>query len=215
VLNQLDLTLQHDTLCLLVGENGAGKTTLLKILASLVKPDEGEIHFEGFSSSISPSLRQHIGYIGHQPMLYGSLSAFTNLMHYAHLYQLTNPAEAVRASLDSAGLATLKDKPVRNLSRGIQQRISIARALLHNPSVLLMDEPYTGLDFAAAASLDETLTQLRRPGRIILVADHQPQHMFSFASHLAWLNDGKISHFVPINQISEHPALEQYLRGIK
>ena len=215
VLNQLDLTLQDDTLCILVGENGAGKTTLLRILASLARPDEGEIHFEGFSASIAPSLRQHIGYIGHPSLLYGSLSAFSNLMHYARLYQLPNPEEVVHTSLSSAGLTALKDKPVRNLSRGIQQRLSIARALLHNPAVLLMDEPYTGLDFEAAAFLDENFTQLRRPGRIILVADHQPQRMFPFASHIAWLNDGKISHFVAINQIVEHPALEQYLRGIK
>ena len=215
VLNQLDLTLQDDSLCILVGENGAGKTTLLRIMASFAKPDEGEIHFDVFASSLAPSLRQHIGYIGHQSMLYGSLSAFSNLMHYARLYQLPKPAEIVHTSLSSAGLTALKDKPVRNLSRGIQQRLSIARALLHNPSILLMDEPYTGLDFEAAACLDETFIQLRRPGRIILVADHQPQRMFPFATHMAWLNEGKISHHLPINQINGHPALEQFLRGIK
>ncbi|MFN2305236.1 MAG: ATP-binding cassette domain-containing protein [Anaerolineales bacterium] len=214
VLNQLNLTLQDDTLCILIGENGVGKTTLLRILSSLTRPDEGKIFFEGLPSSEGPPLRGQIGYIGHQSMLYGSLSAFANLMHYANLYQLPNPAESVHASLASAGLASLKDKPVRNLSRGIQQRLSIARSLLHNPSIILMDEPYTGLDFEAAASLDETLTQLRRPGRIILIADHQPQRMFPFASHLAWLNDGKIVHYVPINQINDHPELEHFLRGI-
>lgn len=212
VLNQLSLTLADGDFCILVGANGAGKSTLLRILATLVRPDRGEIYLGNHLIAQAPELRGEIGYIGHQPMFYNDLSAVENLRHYAHLYQCPDPEALVRDAIQAAGLSASQHKPVRTFSRGMQQRLSIARALLHDPHLLLFDEPYTGLDTEAAQSLDERLQHLHQPGRIILLAAHQPGRLLKMASHIAWLQDGKISHHIPAASIPEVPALQAYLR---
>ena len=212
VLNQLSLTLTDGDFCILVGANGAGKTTLLRILATLVRPNQGEILLGGRSLTQSPALRREIGYIGHQPMFYNDLTALENLHHYARLYAYPHPAELVRDAVQSVGLTPHQHKPVRTFSRGMQHRLSIARALLHHPHYLFFDEPYTGLDTEAAQILDAQLQYLHQPGRIILLAAHQPGRLLRMASHIAWLQDGKISHHIPAASIPEVPALQAYLQ---
>ncbi len=212
VLDNLSLTIEDGDLCVLVGANGAGKTTLLRILADLVRPDKGQIIIGGETFINNSLLRSKLGYVGHQTMFYQDLSALENLLHYAHLYQLSHPNEKAAESIFSVGLSPHQHKPVRVFSRGMQQRLSIARALLHDPDILLFDEPYTGLDQEAARFLDERLRNLHQPGRTILVAAHRPQRLISIASHIAWLKDGQITQHIPVDRLAEAPELQDYLQ---
>lgn len=212
VLNHLSLTLGDGDFCILVGANGAGKTTLLRILATLARPTHGKIYFGDHLITSSPALRREIGYVGHQPMLYNDLTALENLIHYARLYGCPHPEEHSRDAILSVGLMDHQDKPLRTFSRGMQQRLSIARALLHDPHYLFFDEPYTGLDAQASQWLDQQLQQLHHPGRVILLAAHQPGRLLRMASHIAWLQDGQISHHIPIDHIHEVPDLQAYLQ---
>ena len=214
VLDGLSLSLSEGDFCVLVGANGAGKTTLLRILADLVRPNQGEVLIEGFPLKSNPALRQAIGYISHLPMFYEDLTAVENLRHYANLYGLSQPAERISACLQASGLAHFQNQPVRTYSRGMQQRLSIERALLHDPKILLFDEPYTGLDQEAAQSLDLRLQALHTPGRVILVAAHRPQRLISVASHIAWLQNGRITHHLPASQLDSCPELLAYLREV-
>lgn len=214
VLDHLSITLSDGDFCVLVGANGAGKTTLLRILATLVRPDSGEITVDGEWLGSRPSLRKRIGYIGHQTMFYHDLSALENLLHYARLYQIPLSKEQAHQGVRQAGLKKHQHKPIRAFSRGMLQRLSIARALLHEPDILLFDEPYTGLDQEAAVSLDQQFKRLHQPGRVILLAAHRPQRLIPFASHIAWLKDGKISHHLPMSRIGEAPDLLAYLQEV-
>ena len=214
VLDSLDLTISDGQSCVLVGANGAGKTTLLRILATFVRPDGGEVTINGTPINEALHYRREIGFVGHQAMFYQDLNAFENLAHYARLYQLEDIEAVVAASITAVGLTRHAHKPLRTYSRGMQQRLSIARALLHDPNILLFDEPYTGLDQEAASFLDARLKQLHQPGRIILIAAHRPQRLIPIASHVAWLNDGKISRHLPLSQISEAPDLQAYLQEV-
>jgi len=214
VLNDLSLTINDGDFCVLVGANGAGKTTLLRVLASLVRADAGEIRIGNEIIPSNPRSRSNIGYVGHQPMFYQDLTAAENLRHYARLYQVKGTDQTVAESIQSAGLTGHQDKPVRTFSRGMQQRLSLARALLHQPIVLLFDEPYTGLDQEAARFLDAKLGELHGPGRAILLAAHRPQRLLTIASHIAWLKEGKIIQHLPVSRLSQAPDLEAYLQEI-
>ncbi len=212
VLDQLSLTVEDGAFCVLVGANGSGKTTLLRILASLVKPNAGEIHIGHPLILHSPEQRRLIGYVGHLPMLYNDLTAVENLRHYTRLYGCPQPEARIEEAIRSAGLIAHQHKPVRTFSRGMQQRLALARALLHDPRILLFDEPYTGLDQEAARHLDGQLQRLHGPGRVILLAAHRPGRLIKIASHIAWLQDGRISHHIPVARLPETPTLQAYLQ---
>lgn len=214
VLDHLSLTLQDGDFCVLVGANGAGKTTLLRILATLVRPDQGKILIQGKPLHASPAIRQAIGYIGHQPMFYEDLTALENLQHYARIYNASQPQTRISEALQASGLVRFQNRPVRTFSRGMQQRLSIARALLHNPKFLLFDETYTGLDQEAARFLDDRLNELHTSGRVIFVAAHRPQRLISIASHIAWLQDGVITHHCPMSNLGRSPDLQAYLQEV-
>lgn len=214
VLNHLVLTVLDGECCLVVGDNGAGKTTLLRIIAGLTRPSHGQVTLCGEGSPADPELRRRIGYVGHQPMFYHDLSATENLYHYAQLYNLSNPRPVVLEALDQARLTRYQHQPVRTLSRGMQQRLSLARATLHGPVILLLDEPYTGLDQEAAQDLDSTLRNFCKPGHAILIAAHRPQRLLQITSHIAWLRDGVIHQHIPVGDIDQVPELQKYLQEV-
>lgn len=214
VLDHLSLTLQEGDFCVLVGANGAGKTTLLRILATLVRPSQGTILIDSLPLNANPAVRQAIGYIGHQSMFYEDLTALENLQHYAQLYGVSQSEERISKAIQTSGLERFLNRPVRTFSRGMQQRLSIERALLHNPKILLFDEPYTGLDQEAAQLLDQRLQKLHTPNRVILIAAHRPQRLIKRASHIAWLQDGKISHHLPASQLKTSSQLLAYLQEV-
>lgn len=211
VLNQLSLTINEADFCILVGDNGAGKTTLLRILAGLVRPSQGDVFLCGASPASDPRLRHLIGYVGHQPMVYQDLTACENLRHTARLYQVEDVETSVSQAIQAFKLTAYQYQPVRTLSRGMQQRLSLARATLHNPAILLLDEPYNGLDQEAASFLDETLQGWHGPGRIILLAAHRPQRLLPIASHVAWLKKGCICTHIPVEALPNTPELSSYM----
>ncbi len=212
-MDHLDLTIDDGGFYLLVGANGSGKTTLLRILANLVRPDAGTIRMGPFElPRDAVALRRYTGLIGHQPMIYGDLTAEENLIHYARLYQMTTSGWTIEHALEQVGLISCRHQLVRTYSRGMQQRLSIARALLPDPAFLLFDEPYTGLDRNAIRFLDERLAGLRQAGKIILLAAHRPERILDLATHVAWLEAGRIRSCLPVPRLAEDPALVQYLQ---
>jgi heme exporter protein A len=165
----------------LLGRNGAGKTTLLRILARLSKPTKGEVKVSG-----------RIGYLGHGIGVYDDLSALENLTLFAQLTGLDNPTQAANEALEHVGLARVKDGLAREFSRGMRQRLAIARAFLHHPDLLILDEPFTSLDDRAVAVLQQLLTNARARGSTIVMSTHQIREALELASGVALLERGRI-----------------------
>ena len=156
----------------LLGPNGAGKSTLITMLATLAAPSKGEIRYGNQSASVlGPALRTRIGLLAHELHLYPELSARQNLTFFAELYGL-DPQGLVDAALESASLADRADEAVSGFSRGMRQRLALERALLHEPRLVLLDEPFTGLDDAATGTLRLRLRELREAGCIVIVTTH-------------------------------------------
>jgi heme exporter protein A len=157
----------------LVGPNGAGKTTLLRILATLTRPTSGTLRIAGLDPTKSgDDVRRQIGFLSHRTLLYNDLTAEQNLRFYAQMYDLGGDAARIDDLLERVGLTGRRHDLVRTFSRGMQQRLSVARAVLHGPRLLLLDEPYTGLDPNAAQVLTELLTGLAGEGCTVLLTTH-------------------------------------------
>jgi heme ABC exporter ATP-binding subunit CcmA len=183
VLRGVSLSVAAGECHLIVGPNGAGKTTLLRLLAGLARPTAGSVRIEGLLLADAPALRRRIGLLSHQSQLYGDLSAEENLAFSGRLYGLSDPRGAARSQLAAVGLAERADEPVRRLSRGMVQRVAIARALLHGPSILLLDEPFTGLDQASSEQTLELFASERAAGRALILVTHDPQEAWELATH--------------------------------
>ena len=175
-LRGVDLDLAPGETLVLFGPNGSGKTTLLKTLAGFLRPLRGELLWFGEGGLRSrPEARRRIGYAGHETMLYEDLSAYRNLLVFAGLYGLSAPHRRVNAALEAAGLWERRDDPPRRFSRGMRARLALARAVLHGPDLLLLDEPDSGLDDRGREWLSSLLQAQRRRGGSALVATHDPQ----------------------------------------
>jgi len=172
----------------LLGRNGAGKTTLLRILASLSKASKGEVKILG-----------RIGYLGHGIGVYDDLSALENLRLFGQLTGLENPQQAANEALERVGLTRVKDGLAREFSRGMRQRLAIARAFLHSPDLLLLDEPFTSLDDRAVAVLQQLLSDARARGSTIIMSTHQIREAMELASDVALLDRGRIVFSGPRN----------------
>lgn len=176
----------------LVGPNGAGKSTLIGMLATLVTPTSGEIRYGNQSPhDLGPPLRARIGLLAHELHLYPELSARQNLAFFAQLYGL-EPAQAVDAALRDAGLADRADEAVSSFSRGMRQRLALERALLHRPRLVLLDEPFTGLDDAAATVVAGRLKRLATQGAIVVVATHDLEMADGLTTRVAVIRDGRL-----------------------
>ena len=177
----------------LLGRNGAGKTTLLRILGGLSKPSRGSVKIHG-SDARDPSTRRRIGILGHGISLYDELTAFENLSLFANLYGLDDPAACAERMLDRVGLARVRDGLVREFSRGMRERLAVGRAFLHDPELLLLDEPFTALDDRAIAVLQSMLAEMRQRGRTIVMSTHQLREALELATHVAFLQRGQIAY---------------------
>jgi heme ABC exporter ATP-binding subunit CcmA len=191
ILNGIDLSLEPGEALAIIGPNGAGKTTLLRILAGLMRPTSGEVRLLGQPmNSGNHRARRAVGFLSHQSLLYHDLTLLENLTFVARLYLLAQPGAAARAALDAAGLSDRADELPMRLSRGLLQRAAVARAMLHNPPVLLLDEPFTGLDAAAADRLRSTLRSRLAAGLGLVLVTHQLADAWDLASRVAVLIQG-------------------------
>ena len=192
-LSGVDLDVPQGSYVAVMGANGAGKTTLLKIIAGLAAPTKGSVTIAGVETKkAGPKLRALVGVVGHEIMLYPDLTARENLMFHARLFGVKDRAAAVDEAAELLTVRRYLDKPVRALSRGTKQRVALARALLHKPAVILLDEPYTGLDEAAALSLSALLEELNTPERVLMVTLHDVARAISGPERLIVLSGGKI-----------------------
>ncbi len=180
----------------LLGRNGSGKTTLLRILAGLSRPAKGRVLIEG-SETRAHETRNKIGVLGHGIAVYDELSAFENLRLFANLYALPDPAKAAMEWLERTGLERVRDGLVREFSRGMRQRLAVARAFIHNPSVLLLDEPFTALDDRAIAVLQNLLRRAQAEGRTIVMSTHQLRAALDLATQCVLINRGKVGYDGP------------------
>ena len=226
VLDALDLDVQQGELLCLLGRNGAGKTTLLKILAGLLKPEAGSIWLDDRVVNYSESHARHaIGLVMHQPFLYEHLTGIENLRFYARIYQKPEDDAALEKALIRVGMQRFGGKPVRAYSRGMKQRLTIARALLHNPRVLLLDEPYTGLDLQGSLLFNQLMLEQKQHGHIVIMTTHDLSHALPISSRFAFLARGRVVEDLTNGDLSlayledwlagrlAKPALEQQKEG--
>ena len=177
----------------LLGRNGAGKTTLIRILAGLARPSRGAVRVFD-ADHLDRSARGRIGILGHGIGIYDELSAHENLKLFAALYGIDNAESASRLWLERTGLDRVKDARVREFSRGMRQRLAVARAFLHNPQLLLLDEPFTALDDRAIALLQSLLRDALASGGTVLMSTHQLREALELATHVVLIQRGKLAH---------------------
>jgi len=180
----------------LIGRNGAGKTTLLRTVAGFSRPGKGEIRIFGHVPRNTQARRQ-IGFIGHGISVYDELSALENLTLFGKLYGLPDPKASAVEWLERTGLERVKNGLVREFSRGMRQRLAVARAFLHEPSVLLLDEPFTALDDKAIAVLQRLLREALAAGKTIVMSTHQLREALELASHVALMIRGQVAFHGP------------------
>ncbi len=190
-LSGIDLSLAGGDCLVVFGPNGAGKTTLLRVLAGLLEPSLGAAHVDGMPLPGDAEVRARVGYISHHTMLYPALTALENVAFAARLQGLRSPRDAALSALARLRVADRAHTPVRLLSRGLQQRVSIARAFVHNPRIVLLDEPYTGLDAVGAAALSSALRQLKTAGAALVLVTHNIEEGLALATTVAVLHEGR------------------------
>jgi heme exporter protein A len=188
----VDLSLGSGESLAVFGPNGAGKTTLLRLLAGLLKPTSGSARIDGVTLPGAPSIRKRIGIISHHTLLYDALTARENVEFAARLYGVEEPKAFTSRALERMGIADRADAPVRSLSRGMKQRVSVARATVHSPSVVLADEPFTGLDASGSRALATLLSELRASGATLLVVTHNLEEGLSIATRVAVMHRGRL-----------------------
>jgi heme exporter protein A len=193
--SEIDFELTAGDCLALFGPNGAGKTTLLRLIAGLLKPTAGGAKVNGVDVRGDRSARAAVGLLSHQSMLYAPLTGRENVEFAARLYGLSDPAAAATAALDSMRVLDRANVAVRTLSRGLMQRVSIARALVHAPAVLLLDEPYSGLDESGSQALTELLTALRSRGATLVLVTHNLSEGLALATHAAIMMEGRFARF--------------------
>lgn len=211
VLRGLDLLVNPGEIAALIGMNGAGKTTLMRILSTLTTPDAGRLLLNGLPVRENPvEVRRQIGAVLHAPMLYSNLTAAENLHFYCRLFDLPGADARIRTSLEAVNLSARGSDLVRTYSRGMQQRLAIARALIHQPRILFMDEPYTGLDQNSAERLDDLMREFARNGGTVLLATHDLERIFQAATRVDILHQGRIAQSTPVSEVTLAQLAEKY-----
>lgn len=215
VLRGVDFSAESGEFVAILGPNGAGKTTFLRILSSLSRPTMGDVRIAGYRLPSQASfVRQHLGVVSHLPLLYGDLTADENLRFYGRMYGVENLKDRMDEVLGIIGLTSRRRDLVRTYSRGMQQRLTIGRAILHNPDVLLLDEPHTGLDQDASAMLDTTLREVGGMGRTVVMTSHDLARAGDLASRFDILSKGVIVESVQRERIEPDHLLAFYRRAL-
>jgi heme exporter protein A len=194
VLNGLNFQANEGEFVALLGPNGAGKSTFIRILSSLLNPSSGDIKIAGYRlPQQAPLIRSRLGVVTHQPLLYGDLTAEENLSFFSRLYGIPDERNRINDVLEQVGLSARKKDLIRTYSRGMQQRLAIGRAILHNPEVLLFDEPHTGLDQDACDMLDKILSTVASQGRTVVMTSHDLSRIEMLADRFDVLTRGRIT----------------------
>ena len=211
-LRGVDLQVGKGEFLALFGSNGAGKTTLLKVLATLLKPTSGSIRIADLDQKENArEIRRHIGVVSHQTFLYDDFTAYENLKFYGKMYAVPNIEERIPEAFMNVGLpkSRLHDR-VGTYSRGMQQRLAIARAVLHNPAIVLLDEPETGLDQQAGAMLREMVSTFREGGRTTVMATHSLERGLEMGDHVVILAKGKVAYEESTRDLTLNSLREAY-----
>lgn len=216
VLRGLDFQVEAGEFVALLGPNGAGKTTFLRILASLSRPAMGEVRIAGYRLPEQASaVRRRLGVVSHLPLLYGDLTAEENLKFYGKIYGVARLEARIGEVLELVGLAPRRRDLVRTFSRGMQQRLAIGRAVLHDPEVMLFDEPHTGLDQDASLMLDTVLREVAARGRTVVMTSHDLVRTADLASRFDVLSRGVIAASVQRSQIDPNNLLAFYRQALE
>jgi heme exporter protein A len=216
VLKGVNFSVQPGEFVGLLGPNGAGKTTLLRILTTLSKPTAGKVEIAGIPiPQGAPAVRHLMGVLSHQPLLYRELTAEENLAFFGNLYQLEDLDNKIETVLQTVGLLSRRKDLVRTFSRGMQQRLAIGRSIIHDPNILLLDEPYTGLDQQASDVLDEILKGIAAEGRAVVMTSHDLVRANKLCSRFDILNGGKIVRSATASELKEIGLLEFYRQAIE
>ncbi len=193
VLRGIDLQVSAGELVALFGANGAGKSTLLRLLAGLARPTTGQVLINGLDlAKKGEQVRPLLAYLGHRPLLYPQLTALENLRFFASLYRVSNAEAQCKALLERVNLARFANEATAGFSRGMQQRLALARVLLHQPQLLLLDEPWTGLDVQGSELLDAVLLESHQAGRTVLFTTQDLAHGRALAQRSILLKGGKL-----------------------
>lgn len=209
-LDRVDLEIHRGEFLTIVGPNGAGKSTLLGVIAGLIRPTRGEIKLDGVDAiqDRDDGLARKIGVLSNRSYLYNDLTVFENLTFYATLYDLEGSEQTIRVLLDRVGMADQADSLMKTLSRGMKQRIALARTMLHDPPILLLDEPYVGLDQDAVTMLQDFLSEKQRT---ILLVTHNLNRGLEIANRLVIIDRGRIAYNEPKNGLTV-PAFDDIYR---
>lgn len=215
MLNNLSFEVEAGGFLAIFGPNGAGKTTLLKILTTLIPPSRGEVLIDGYSLAEEPtSIRRIIGFISHNPLLYLDLSAYENLQFYGQLYQVKNIEEVIDSLLEKVELDHRRYDLVRTFSKGMQQRLAIARTLLHRPKILFLDEPHSGLDPHAVDILDGLLNEIRADHTFVMVT-HSLEKGLALATQAVILDQGEIVFSQQAEELNAEALKDIYASKVK
>jgi len=215
VLRNLDFTVEQGEFVALLGPNGAGKTTFLRILSSLSRPTLGQVTIAGYTlPHQAAAVRQRLGVVSHLPLLYGDLTAEENLRFYGRMYAIDRLPQRIDSVLEVVGLKSRRRDLVRTFSRGMQQRLAIGRAILHDPDVLLLDEPHTGLDQDACNMLDDVLRQVARLGRTVVMTSHDLARAADLAQRFDVLSRGVIQASISSAELPQDGLLAFYRRAL-
>ncbi|MFC1922820.1 heme ABC exporter ATP-binding protein CcmA [Chloroflexota bacterium] len=216
VLRGLDFHVEQGEFVALLGPNGAGKTTFLRILASLSRPSMGGVSIAGYRLPDQASaVRRRLGVVSHLPLLYGDLTAQENLRFYGRMYGVRDLNQRVAEVLELVGLTARRRDLVRTFSRGMQQRLAIGRAVLHDPDVMLFDEPHTGLDQDASAMLDKVLREVAARGRTVVMTSHDLARAADLASRFDILSRGVVAASVRRDEIDPNNLLAIYRQALQ
>ena len=216
VLRGMGFRVESGEFVALLGPNGAGKTTFLRILASLSRPTMGEVRIAGYRLPAQAApVRRRLGIVSHLPLLYGDLTAEENLRFYGRLYGVPDLKNRIAEVLELVGLSARRRDLVRTFSRGMQQRLAIGRAVLHDPEVMLFDEPHTGLDQDACAMLDNALREVAALGRTVVMTSHDLARAADLASRFDVLSRGEIIASVQRDDIDPNNLLAFYRQAIQ
>ncbi len=198
-LKEVSLTINRGESVFLYGPNGAGKTTFLRMLASLARPSSGQVLFDGRDIEKDGTVsKASVGFVSHATLLYGELTVRENLQFFGKLFGLSRLEEKIDAALDLFDMRQRDGAYVRDLSRGLQQRASLARAFLHDPDFVLLDEPFTGLDSQSVKSLEDLLQRLPEQGKALLFSNHDFEQGAALAKRLIALKAGRIRYNGPL-----------------